>query len=247
MAATSYDQAAELQRTIGNNLLKFMLDCPMTPQLILDLGGGTGYLANALSKQYSAPVCNLDFAEKMLLTAKANYPDIHHHCANFNDAPFACDTFDLIFSNMSLQWSLNISKTLQEINRLTVREGYIALTMLGNATLMELRSCWQQIDGDHHVNDFIDSGAVLPLLKQYNFNVLFLKRQIHQQFFIDFLSILKNLKNLGANYVLNKNTQCLFGKEKFKRLILNYENFRQVNNSLPVTYEVFYIIAQKQY
>src|SRR5690606_38709142 len=72
-AASTYDQAAAFQRTVGTNLLA-CLPAGFAPSGIVDLGCGTGHFTRALSTLYRQPVLGLDLAEGMLRHARRHSP-----------------------------------------------------------------------------------------------------------------------------------------------------------------------------
>lgn len=67
-AAHSYDKAALLQREVGLELLERLDWIKLTPQRVLDLGCGTGMMAEALLKRYpKAEIIGVDIAFNMVL------------------------------------------------------------------------------------------------------------------------------------------------------------------------------------
>lgn len=56
------------------------------------------------------------------------------------DLPFANDTFDLVFSNLSLHWVNDLPKCLREIRRVLKNDGVFIASMLGGNTLVELKN-----------------------------------------------------------------------------------------------------------
>jgi len=66
-AAADYDRVAVLQREIADRLLGRLDYIRLAPQRILDLGTGTGYAIDPLTRRYPrARVLALDFAQGML-------------------------------------------------------------------------------------------------------------------------------------------------------------------------------------
>src|SRR5690349_2046528 len=70
-AAKTYEQAAILQKEVGNRLLDRLEFIKINPLNIVDLGCGTGYSAKELSQRFpTAHIVNLDIAFEMVRYAK---------------------------------------------------------------------------------------------------------------------------------------------------------------------------------
>ena len=70
-AADTYDEAAVLQREIGERMLERLDYVKLAPEVILDAGCGTGTGAEALLRRYrKARVVAMDFAYPMLRRAR---------------------------------------------------------------------------------------------------------------------------------------------------------------------------------
>ena len=67
LAADTYDEAAVLQREVGNRLVGRLDYIRLNPCRVLDLGAGTGHVAELLLERYrKADVWAADFAPAML-------------------------------------------------------------------------------------------------------------------------------------------------------------------------------------
>ena len=74
-AADTYDQAAVLQREIGERMLERLDYVKIEPATVLDAGCGTGVAADALARRYKkARIIALDFALPMLRQARRRGP-----------------------------------------------------------------------------------------------------------------------------------------------------------------------------
>ena len=70
-AADHYDEVAVLQREIGRRMLERLTLVRLQPNLILDLGAGTGAATVELARRYRrSRILALDFAFPMLLRAR---------------------------------------------------------------------------------------------------------------------------------------------------------------------------------
>ena len=106
-AATTYDQVAELQRSVGSNLLARLPES-LEVERLADLGCGTGYFTRALSARFGQPVLGLDIAEGMLRYARAQGPvSSSWIVADAEALPLRADSRQLLFSSLALQKKLN--------------------------------------------------------------------------------------------------------------------------------------------
>ena len=244
-AAATYDQAALLQHQTGKALIA-KLPVATAPTYILDLGAGTGYCTPLLAEQYpSANIICLDFAYKMLKVASQKQQlQEHYICADFDHLPVREASVDLIYSNFSLQWSLDLAQTLRAAYTVLKPGGYMLFSTLGPKTLYELRESSRQVDQHPHLNDFLPMRDVQNSLNAMDFKVLELCGYEQVLKFDDLFDLIYNLKKIGANHVLNKNVSGLGNKNYFERLIENYQAFK-ANNQFPATYEIIYGVVQK--
>ena len=58
-------------------------------------------------------------------------------------------------------------------------------------------------------------------------------------------ALMRDLKNIGAQTVLNKKTSGLMGKQRFNKANAAYEQFRDASGLLPATYDVIYCQLKK--
>ena len=162
-AATTYDKVAVLQREVSERLIERLDIIKAVPETILDVGCGTGDSAIKLSKIYKrADIVGLDFAEQMLKVAENKQSwtqrlfnsDIKFVCADVEKLPFQENSFDFVFSNLTLQWCTNLDTTFSELNRILKPGGLLFFSSLGPDTLKELRQSWKSIDHNQHVHHF---------------------------------------------------------------------------------------------
>ena len=167
-SANSYDRHAIVQHEIGSRLLKRLNFLPIKPKTIVDIGSGTGTITSKLQKFYpKAKITGIDLAHGMNCYSSragqfglfANKPK--YLTANTNALPFKDNSFDLLFSNLTLTWCLPPSATFKEWLRVTKPNGAIFFSTFGPDTLKELRQSWQQADNLAHLSDFYDMQDVL--------------------------------------------------------------------------------------
>src|SRR5690606_20746296 len=108
-AATAYGERAVLQHEVEARLLERLDYVTTPPSRILDVGCGPGTASRSLKKRWpKAQVVALDLALPMLRVAKRSAglwrPRHATVCADTRALPFAPGSFDLVFSNLCMQW-----------------------------------------------------------------------------------------------------------------------------------------------
>ena len=169
-AAATYDEAAVLQDEVGMRLLERLDLVRLQPDSILDLGAGTGKMTAGLMKRYrKARVVAVDIAHSMLQRTRRRGGWLRRPrciCADAEQLPFAGNSFDLIFSNLMIQWCQPQDTLFGEFHRVLRPGGLLMFTTFGPDTLQELRECWTRADDCVHVNTFVDMHDIGDALLQ---------------------------------------------------------------------------------
>jgi len=248
LAAETYDEAAVLQKQVGEQLLSILNNISISPEVIIDLGSGTGKWSQKLALFFpNSTVFSLDFAYKMLQYANQNYPahNINVLCGDAHVLPFQNTCCDLIFSNLMFQWSSNYHTLFQEINRILKPNGLIIFSTLGPRTLIELQHCWEKVDRLPYMLSFISKNALIMKIKQEKLSIVSFKQKIHFRFFSKAIDLMKELKKIGAHNLERNRSPGLMTKNKLQRILDTYESFRNSKGLFPATYEVYLVIAKK--
>ena len=152
-AASTYDEAAELQYEIGDRMMERLDFIRLQPHRILDLGAGTGKFSAALLKRYrKAEVVAVDLAPAMLARTQNRGGWLRKPsciCADAEQLPFADDSFEFIFSNLMLQWCVDLEHTLTELRRVLAPGGraLVALVNPPHERLSELMAAGSELIG----------------------------------------------------------------------------------------------------
>src|SRR5262245_4237597 len=119
-ASSAYEAAAVLQARVGDELLERLDFFKFEPELVVDLGAGTGRLTGELKRLYKrATVVALDIAPGMLREARRHFGLFRRFervCADARRLPFANASVDLVVSNLMLQWC-DLDVAFAEIRR----------------------------------------------------------------------------------------------------------------------------------
>lgn len=107
----TYDTQLGFVSRLGKGIMEW-LD-PKQDERILDLGCGTGDLADELAKA-GAQVTGMDQSEAMIITARSKYPDINFLVGDGEQFSFH-EPFDAIFSNAALHWMKNATGVTESV------------------------------------------------------------------------------------------------------------------------------------
>src|SRR3989338_1880250 len=169
-SAKTYEQAAVIQKEIGQRLFERLDYIKLQPRRILDLGCGSGYFSAQLKKKYpKAQLVSLDLSLTMLAANRQHQGWFKHWdllAADMNFLPFAEQSFDLIFANQVIHWSMDFPSLWRELNRVTTLEGCFMFSTLGPDTFQELRQAWSGVDDYAHTNQFADMHDIGDWLVQ---------------------------------------------------------------------------------
>lgn len=245
-AASTYDTVALVQQEIGRRLLSRLEYMRISPQCILDMGAGTGTLTQALKTRFpESTVVGLDFALGMAqkIQQKTGLLSV---CADMHRLPFASNTFDLIVSNCTLQWSPDPKQFFTACHHALKPNGTLLLTTFGPDTLKELRVAFQAVSLTPHVHDFMDMHLLGDCCLKLGFLDPVLDREDITVFYQKLTTLLKDLKRLGATNQHPNRARGLMGKGTWQRMLDNYSTRCQTTDKFPATYEVLYCHALKK-
>ena len=242
-AADSYDKAAVLQKEVCKRLLEKLDVVQLSPEWILDAGTGTGEAVKPLQKKYKkADVVLLDLSESMLQKAVKQgvmFRKPHQVCGNIESLPFANQSFDLLFSNLAMQWCNDLGAALTEFKRVLKPGALLQFATFGPDTLKELRASWKKVDEAVHVNSFIDMHDIGDGLLQAGFAEPVMESEIITVNYKEVDTLMQDLRDIGANVTANGHRQGLLTRNMLKQLREAYEEYR-LDDVLPASYEIVY-------
>jgi len=212
------------------------------PEVIVDLGCGTGHAAAALSRRWpEARVIAVDSAPGMLREAaqREEAPRIERLCADAESLPLPDASADLLFCNLMLPWCDDPDAVFAEIARVLRPRGLLTFSTLGPDTLVELREAWRAADDATHVIPFTDmhdigdglvrAGLVEPVLDVCRYTLTY----------PDVRSLMRDLKAIGAQNATTGRPRGLTGRGRLRAVERTYERHRE-DGVLPATYEAIF-------
>jgi malonyl-CoA O-methyltransferase len=251
-AAASYDEAAVLQREVSDRMAERLDYIKQTPSVILDAGSGTGYGAAELRRRYpNARLIELDLAPGMLQASRAKQragsgllgrlfqKSPWQVCADVERLPLADGSVDMIWSNLTIQWINQPDALFAEFSRVLKPDGLLMFSTLGPDTLFELKAAFAAVDGQSHVNQFIDMHDLGDALVSNRFAIPVMDMEKIVLTYNAARDVMQDLKAIGAHNAMAGRRKGLFGKAAWQKVVDAYEA-RRKDGKLPATYEVVY-------
>jgi malonyl-CoA O-methyltransferase len=235
-AANDYDQFARFQHELAKALIEM---CPPEQkQHILDLGCGTGYCLPLLKQQYDqASLLGADIAPGMLAFAQQQHPEFQYAVADAENLPFTQGQFDLIFSNLAVQWCDDFSQVLSQAYKCLKPGGHLVLSTLADGTLTELKQAWSQVDQHQHVNQFDAEQDLKSMIESSAFNIEQFNITTLYDYHKDVRGLTDSLKRIGAHNITDGRAKGLTSPRAVKQFMQAMENHRQ-SSGLPASYRV---------
>lgn len=246
--ASHYDENCWIQTHIGNELIARAQKYLSPASRVLDLGCGSGKITTAFANKTFKQFFAIDYANDLLKIAEKRLQNFNTTilCADFNHIPLADQTIDLVFSNMTLQWSADIAETLNEIHRMLSARGILVFSLPIENTFYELRKSQDLLNNTSSENHFVTRESLLAHLKNSGYELLESEQQNITLTFDDIYELIHSFRKAGAGY--QKNSKSLFRPKKyFQELeeIYRGQFTEKLHQQLPLTYSLFLGAAQK--
>ncbi|MDQ5910165.1 MAG: Malonyl-[acyl-carrier protein] O-methyltransferase [Pseudomonadota bacterium] len=245
-AATTYDEAADVQREVCDQLAHSFAQAGLapSPDAILDAGCGTGYGVQWLEQQWpDAKLTLVDFAPGMLIASHTRSPQARRVCADIEALPFAASLFDLYWSSLAWQWN-DPMRCLTEAGRVLKPDGILAVATLGTHNFPELHHAFADIDDYSHVLAIPDPEQLLANCQISGWQVRLWQRQPVRRYYPDLRTLLRRVKAVGAREV-EQRRPAPFSRAAWQAITARYEQLREARG-LPLTYDGVWLIATRQ-
>ena len=243
-AARSYDRAAILQTEVLSRLLARLEYIRHNPGTVIDIGCGTGKGIAGLQKKYPrSKIVGLDLAFSMLQASRKQVGFLRRKRlvnSDMEKMPFADGSFDLLFSNLALEWANDIGATFREFGRIGRPGSLLMFATFGPGTLKELRESWSRIDQNPHVHQFIDMHDIGDAMIASGFQQPVVDAEIIRLEYQEFQQVFDDLKNTGAINADKGRSRGLMTPAILKRLESNYRQLGYEQGKFIASYEVLY-------
>ena len=254
--AATYDAHAHLQARMGDQLLDRMVASLESPDVILDIGAGTGRIALALAEQFpQATVLCADIAHGMTTRAAAKSRErdipVIPLTADAELLPLRAESVDLVVSNAAFQWLNDLRYMLHEAARTLRPGGEIWFTMLGHRTLWELRAAFQEVQKRSplsrpvHLVEFQSVDGVCDALDHESFQSFGIDVVTVEESYPQLWTLLKSLQNIGAQNASIHESNGLGRRQLLENVIAYYESRFRGRDGITATFEVLFGHAKK--
>jgi malonyl-CoA O-methyltransferase len=264
-AAATYDAAAVLQREVGARMAERLEAVKLSPATILDVGCGTGDAHAEFAVRYpAARYVALDVALPMVAAARAKVgrsgsalarifatfrgsrgsAQPAFVCGDVAALPFVTGRFELVWSNLALQWVSDLPQALAEIHRALAVGGLVTFSTFGPDTLKELRTAFAGIDRHEHVGRFADMHDVGDMLVHSGFADPVMHMEMLTLTYPDAPAMIRELKAIGATNAMKGRPHAMMGRRRWERALGALDAMRR-DGRIPATFEVIYGHAWK--
>lgn len=200
-AANTYDEHAHIQQRTCHYLLHLLPN--HRANSIIDLGCGTGFSTRALHQHFPASTLNgIDISERSLLQAQRLHPSGHYQLNDFNHPASYPHSYELIFANMALQWSDDLSTTLQLLRTRLSNKAILAFSLPLQGTFNNLKPC--------DIHQLATDNDVQQALTNSSLHCIDYRVTTWHQPYRSLLHALRAIKATGANFTASKvvNRHC---------------------------------------
>ncbi|MBL8013670.1 MAG: methyltransferase domain-containing protein [Candidatus Omnitrophica bacterium] len=241
-AALTYDVLSSLHKEIGRELIRKVMS--KSCARILDVGTGTGYLANKAKFYFpEAMVVGIDIADGMVKEADKLKEGVYVIQADACALPFQTSVFDLVVSNLSYQWMADLDTAFRQANRCLNDNGEFCVTLFGRRTFEELFDVLQKAASPKDmVHRLADQTRIEGALTTAGFKNVQISEEIIRVEFKNVMDLLRWNKGIGAN-VLNQDIPV--GKQTIAKMDDLYKTKYAYFNGICVTFEIIWIHAKK--
>jgi malonyl-CoA O-methyltransferase len=242
-AADQYDILTSLHKEIGRELVKKVVRHEAAR--ILDVGCGTGYVANKAKFFYpDSTIVGMDISEGMLLQASQLHEGINIHWmeADAGALPFKDKSFDLLLSNLAYQWTGDLAQSYKEARRVLSTGGRFNITLFGGRTCEELVRSLQSVNPAMKLRNLPTVDSVALAMDAAGFKDAKIDYELIKVEFKDLLELMGWLKAIGANQLSD---QYLFlGKQMLSRANDFYRANHPYNQGICASFEVIWVYGQ---
>jgi malonyl-CoA O-methyltransferase len=242
-ASATFDAHAAVHGELRTRLLERLDVVRIKPDIVIDLGAGTGHASRALQDRYrQAQVVAVDLSIGMLEQARRQQRFLKRFGRVAADAQalgLKTASADLIFSNLMLQWCSEPDRAFQELARVLKPGGLLMFTSLGPDSLRELRSAWAASDADVHVHRFIDMHDLGDALMRAGFAEPVMDTERLTVTYPSADALLRELKGSGSTNVALGRSRSLKSRVAGRATRTSLEALR-AEAVVPLTLEVVY-------
>jgi len=236
-AAANYSEYAVLQKLVAQKLVDLSANDIKKSKQILDLGSGTGFVAD-LIKSADKEIFELDIAYEML----AKRPGSLKINADIEHLPFVKNSFDLILSSLAFQWLNDISLAISNCQMILKDEGSLIFSIIADGSLKELKSSCTACGVDLSIGQFITKQNLENSIATISKNYQLIDEEVILEY-DDLYALLNSMRKIGASYGTNFNKRNLT-KKQFELLSSFYLKSFNSRDRIFATWRVIYVFIK---
>ena len=248
-AATTFGEHSFLIDEVAERLADRLDDVKRAFPLALDLGCHTGSFARVVGGRGGIEtLVQADLAPAMADAARGARSTVAHRPAVAADEeflPFADKTFDLIVSNMTLQWANDLPGALLQLNHALQPDGLFLAAMPGGDTLCELRHAVLMAESElengasPRVSPFPEMQDATALLQRAGFALPVSDVDTITVSYPDALTLMNDLRRTGQSNAVRDRIRSWSRRETLVRAAEAYhDTYADDSGKIPVTVQV---------
>jgi malonyl-CoA O-methyltransferase len=241
-ASAGYDASAVLAVRLREAMIARLDWTAFSPEVVLDLGCGTGHGAASLAARWpGARVLGLDASRGMLHEAQRRGAKLRIEWlhAEAESLPLPDASVDCVFSNLALPWCEDVDAVFAEVARVLRPRGLFTFTTVGPDTLIELRGAFRAADEGVHVHPFTDMHDIGDGLVRAGFAEPVLDVSRYTLTYPDIDALMRELKATGAQNAASGRLRGLTGRRRLRAMTEAYELYR-ADGVLPASVEAVF-------
>jgi malonyl-CoA O-methyltransferase len=241
-ASAGYNASAVLAVRLREAMIARLDWTAFSPEVVLDLGCGTGHGAASLAARWpGARVLGLDASRGMLHEAQRRGAKLRIEWlhAEAESLPLPDASVDCVFSNLALPWCEDVDAVFAEVARVLRPRGLFTFTTVGPDTLIELRGAFRAADEGVHVHPFTDMHDIGDGLVRAGFAEPVLDVSRYTLTYPDIDALMRELKATGAQNAASGRLRGLTGRRRLRAMTEAYELYR-ADGVLPASVEAVF-------
>lgn len=240
-AASTCENHDVLQREVQQELLQRLDFYLEKPEVVVDIGAGTGQGTALLKKRYpKATVIALDLSLAMLRAShkhRSRWRPFRCVAGNAAALPLPDRSADVLHANLCFQWSDKLFDLFKELNRVLKPGGFLVFSAFGPDTLKELRAAWAAADDQPHVGQFLDMHDMGDRMLHAGIHNPVLDISRYTLTYDTPHGLFQDLQGLGATNASAHRRRTLTGKKRFQAMLDAYDA-KRTDGRIPATWEV---------
>jgi len=251
-AAETYKDFSEAQQKAADDLVRLLLSrlaeqatALDTKFSILDIGCGPGVLEAKLQKHLpNMNYVGIDLSHMMTLEADKTktLSSSNFVAADMDSLPFQNDSFDIVLSSSTLQWSQpETFPWMQEVHRVLRPSGIFCFNHMSEGSLENFYLTYQSVCNDFFsLHSYPNQVLLESELKEMFLDCLFEEKN-YQKVYPNLMDFLRDIQKTGAR------SASIKGKTRLtkKKILKIEEKLRNTEGKIPIDYRFCFASGKK--